>query len=358
MIRTAGIFVLSFLIVMPLCYSQDSITERKTKKIKILPVPALGYSPETKFYFGAVALFQMNFYQDSLTRTSNAKVELNYTMRKQFIAEAEWNYFFKEEKWFTNGILHFSKFPDLYYGIGPNTINTNELNYQSNRAKIDLNLLRQVSKGHFLGGGLKYVDYWDVASLTDMIIPFQELIDARALGLQLQYLIDKRNSILTPTNGYYMRFYNAELSTANGVYAQFSLDLRKYHTLGKKKNHTFSGRAYTVLNTSNAPFFDIALLGGDKLVRGYYFGRFRDLSLSTVQMEYRYTLYKWFGLSGFAGISTLYHNTETFGTYIRPNAGVGLRIKVDKNENTNLRFDYAIGNDGQSGFYVSFGESF
>lgn len=40
------------------------------------------------------------------------------------------------------------------------------------------------------------------------------------------------------------------------------------------------------------------------------------------------------------------------------NAGTGLRLLVDKNEGTNLRIDYAIGAQNQSGFYISFGESF
>lgn len=42
----------------------------------------------------------------------------------------------------------------------------------------------------------------------------------------------------------------------------------------------------------------------------------------------------------------------------KPNAGVGLRFLVDKSEGTNLRIDYAIGAHNQSGFYISFGESF
>jgi hypothetical protein len=42
----------------------------------------------------------------------------------------------------------------------------------------------------------------------------------------------------------------------------------------------------------------------------------------------------------------------------KPNGGLGLRILVDKSENTNLRLDYAVGSGGQDGFYVAFGESF
>jgi hypothetical protein len=40
------------------------------------------------------------------------------------------------------------------------------------------------------------------------------------------------------------------------------------------------------------------------------------------------------------------------------NAGMGLRFLVDKQDRTNLRFDYAVGQDGNRGFYFSFGESF
>jgi hypothetical protein len=35
-----------------------------------------------------------------------------------------------------------------------------------------------------------------------------------------------------------------------------------------------------------------------------------------------------------------------------------LRFLVDKKEGTNLRFDNAIGSGKNSGFYISFGESF
>jgi hypothetical protein len=42
----------------------------------------------------------------------------------------------------------------------------------------------------------------------------------------------------------------------------------------------------------------------------------------------------------------------------KPNAGFGFRFLVDKKENTNLRIDYAVGAQNQSGFYISFGESF
>ena len=121
-------------------FAQDST---KVKKVKVLPVPAFGYSPETRTYVGAVTLFTLDFYPDTITRISNAKVEFNYTWNKQVIAEIGWNYFFREEKWFTKGLIHFSKYPDLYYGIGTNTPDSNELVFSTNRLVIDLQGLKR-----------------------------------------------------------------------------------------------------------------------------------------------------------------------------------------------------------------------
>jgi hypothetical protein len=135
--------------------------------------------------------------------------------------------------------------------------------------------------------------------------------------------------------------------------------VRRYYRLGEKQNQTIAGRFYqsSVLNTP--PFYDYSLMGGDKLVRGYYFGRYRDKNLSSLQFEYRTNLLWKFGLATFGGVSSVYPGlTSVAKITIRPNFGVGLRFLVDKKENTSLRFDYAVGSNDQSGFYVSFGESF
>jgi len=131
----------TFLLMSLSSIGQDSI---RVKKIKILPVPAIGYSPETKTYVGAVTLFTINMYRDSLTRTSNAKFEINYTWNKQVILESEWNYFFREEKWFTKGRIHYSKYPDLYYGIGSNTSESDKVSFDSRRFIFEASLLKNI----------------------------------------------------------------------------------------------------------------------------------------------------------------------------------------------------------------------
>jgi hypothetical protein len=39
-------------------------------------------------------------------------------------------------------------------------------------------------------------------------------------------------------------------------------------------------------------------------------------------------------------------------------AGVGLRLKLNKSSRTNICFDYAIGSQGSSGFYMNVQEIF
>ena len=142
-------------------------------------------------------------------------------------------------------------------------------------------------------------------------------------------------------------------------YSITTLDIRKYFEFGKGDNQTLAGRIYHSTVWGKPPFYDYAEIGGDKYTRGYYQGRFRDKNISIVQLEYRNHLFWRIGLAAFGGISVIYKTPDFIKKEsFKPNAGAGIRFLVDKSENTNLRFDYAIGDDSQSGFYISFGESF
>lgn len=333
--------------------SKDDTT--KVRKVKVLPVPAFGYSPETRAYIGAVALFTLDFYQDSLSRTSNAKLEFNYTWNKQSILEAKWNYFFREEKWFTSGDVLYSKYPDLYYGIGPNSQDSNEVTFNSNRFMFKATGLKKIKKDIFAGLGARYIQYSNV--YTDSITDFDEIIANDIFEVSAIAAMDSRNNLLNTTTGHY-----ASLSIGYNIgsvndYVKTILDLRKYFTW--KDKYTLALRFLNEFNSKPPSFYDNAFMGGDQNARGYYYGRYRDNNATTLQVETRIDLFWRIDLAVFGGASAVYSSFSTLGnSIIAPNYGIGLRILADKAENINLRFDYARGIDGQSGFYVSFGESF
>jgi len=158
-IRFKTYALLHLFFISSILYASDTI---KSEKIKVLPVPAFGYSPETRTYIGAVALFTVDLYRDSVTRSSNAKLEFNYSWNKQVIFDSEWNYFFREEKWFTKGRFHYSKYPDYYYGIGENTTDSNKLTYNSNRFIVEVHGLKGVGRKLFMGLNVKYINFQNI----------------------------------------------------------------------------------------------------------------------------------------------------------------------------------------------------
>ena len=328
--------------------AQDSI-----KKVKILPVPTVGYSPETKTYLGAVTLFTLDFYQDSVTRTSNAKFEFNYTWNRQLILEAEWNYFFREEKWFTKGRLHYSEYPDFYYGVGSETPESNKLLYQSNRIIFEANILKMAGSKFFIGPNVKYIKYYNVSYTS--VLSFPELSDHSTFGIGITLLKDSRDNLLTPRKGIYLNI-NSGYNFSDHNYGEVTVDLRGYKTWCQK--FTWANRLISEFNFGKPPFYDFAFLGGDKYVRGYSYGRYRDKNLTSWQTELRFPLVWKFGIAAFGGLSNLYHTGSFNLKNTKTNYGLGVRFLVDKHDRTNLRLDYAIGDGENSGFYISFGESF
>ena len=198
MIKIVCVLILSVILSLNV-RGQDSL-----KKVKILPVPTIGYSPETKTYIGVVSLFTLNLYNDTTTRISNAKLEFNYTWNKQLILETEWNYFFKEENWFTKGKMHYSSYPDFYYGVGTNTPDSNKLLYNSNRIIFEVSALKKVGRKFFTGVNIKYLSYQNVNySGTHS---YSELTDHSTFGVGYTLLRDSRDNLLTPTKGFYFNF--------------------------------------------------------------------------------------------------------------------------------------------------------
>ena len=325
---------------------------KKQKKIKILPVPTFGYEPETKTHIGAVSLFTLDFYQDSMTRTSNAKVEFNYTWMNQIILESEWDYFFKEESWFTNGRLHFSKYPDYYWGIGNQSSEEQQLLFSTNRTIFDINGYKNLGHKVFVGIGTRYLNYKHLSS--DSINPFQELRSSSVFGLRLAGFKDTRNNLLNASTGMYY-FTEIDYNFSQSNYLRFTFDARNYFSISDK--YVFAFRLYNAFNLNTPNFYDYSILGGDDYVRGYFYGRFRDKNLSTLQAEIRVPIIWRIGLAFIGGASSIYNDFSSIQN-IRPNYGGGLRILIDKEDDVNLRFDYVLGSKGHSGFYVSFGESF
>ncbi len=326
-----------------------------SSKINILAVPILGYEPETRGHFGAVALLSFDLNSGTDLRSSVAKTKLQYTLNKQLISEVEWDIFFREEKWFSSGQIHFSKYPDFYYGIGPNTSKDSELSYQSNRFSVDVRVLKKLRDNFFGGINTGYTRYSNF-KFSEENIKFGELKNSDNYHFGITGLLDTRNSILNATEGLYL-LAEAGFHFSESNYSSLLLDFRTYHRW--RDRVILAGRMFLDSRFGDPPFFNMAFQGGDQWVRGYLLGRFRDRNLGALQMELRIHLIGRFGFAVFGGMSSLAASADRLITEdLKWNGGAGIRFLIDRENSVNLRIDFALGERGNRGFYVSFGESF
>jgi hypothetical protein len=325
-------------------------SKEKSGRIGVLPLPAIGFSPETRTYVGAVALLTYSPV-DTLVRSSNAKLEFNYSQNRQSIFIAEWNLFSPHERWFIKGRLGYSLYPDQYFGIGVNSPKDGKTGFESTRQIAELSAFLKIRPFWFAGPVLRYIRYSDVKALTNARV-YPELRDAEIQGLGVALLVDSRNSLLRPESG---RYFFTQF-VVHQFHERFQADARTYHRLGKA---TWANRLYLEQVWGSAPFFDLALYGGDAIVRGFFFGRYRAAQLSTLQTECRLEVYRKWGCTFFGGLGSLgQHPADISSLSLKWNTGIGIRFVVDPKEQTHLRLDYAIGSQGNSGFYISFGEAF
>jgi outer membrane protein assembly factor BamA len=334
-----------------------------TRKVGVLPLPAFGYSPETRWYAGAVVLLTARLHQDALTRTSNFKVEGNYTQNKQLILSSEWNVFSKADRLFFSGEAAYLKFPENFYGIGNRTTEAMEENYDSKRIEFNATLLRRLPEYWYLGPRYQLQHMYAIVPSPEGILENSDVPGSEggtSSGAGLAIAFDNRRNILNPQQGAYALLAVTSFHKtfgSNFQFTSFELDLRKYIPLPWR--HLLAMQGYGVFNSGNPPFRMMGLLGSDSDMRGYYRGRFRDRQYMAFQAEYRFPILWRIGGTAFGGAGDVAPQLRAFELQeFKPSYGLGLRFLIDRQENINLRFDYAVGKDGANGFYVSFGEAF
>ena len=128
------------------------------------------------------------------------------------------------------------------------------------------------------------------------------------------------------------------------------------HDVAKGKKTILALEGTAVITMGNAPFFNMAQLGGTRRLRGYFEGKFRDKHLLLAQAELRQEGFGRFGGVAFAGMGTVFGSAGESLEW-RPNGGIGLRYQLDKKQKLNIRADYGFGVKSQ-GFYLTFGEAF
>lgn len=317
--------------------------------------------------FGALAVPQFKIgAADQETRSSSIMTSAIYTTKSQILVSVLPDIILAGESWVFKGNYFVNYFPESYWGVGPLTTDSDELTTLYTQIHLEQNALRKVRSGFFAGPYLRWSKLYNLKfeNTEGERVAIPGDIDANkniAAGIGWITRWDRRNSNMTPTNNHYLQFSvlrNPSWLGSSRSFTLYELDARKYVPLSSNDRSILALQGLFQLNSGDPPFNDLAMIGGDRINRGYYSGRYRDQNSAQLQAELRQHAVGRFGFTIFAGTGEVWNRFDAFSLQnYKWTAGTGLRFNINKEDPTNIRIDFGVSKESV-GFYLQFGEAF
>jgi hypothetical protein len=323
--------------------------------------PYVYYTPETDWAFGGTAIVTFRPGGDTLLNPSSLTLDAYYTIKKQFKCSITPEIYLSENRYLLSGSIGYGKIADRYWGMGPLTGESDSTEYVKGMFQVQMRgeilLLEQLKCGVLMD----FERVWMIDRKWNPFLrgrntPGSEGATSCGAGIAISW--DSRDNIFFPSRG---SFHQIEYTAFGGflggdyAYQRMLLDLRTFLPLGK---HIIGFQLYGMAVGGTPPFWRLALLGGDYIMRGYYLGRYRDNVTIASQAEYRVMILGPFGAAAFLGVGGVAHRPGEFRLdQIKPSYGAGLRYMLDRREKLTLRVDAGFGS-GTSGIYFDIREAF
>lgn len=342
-------------------------------------MPLITYSPETSLRLGllGIYIFRLPTAKPG-TLLSSIRAPFSYTLENQIKLKLSYEIFLDDNKRIFSGFIQWQKFPLLFYGIGPNSLEINEELYTNQNFAFNFGMLKKIGAKTYFGGQVAWqkfnvIDKKELGLLTqDGLIPGNNGGIVAGTGISFRY--DNRDNNVNAGRGPYVETLITtyqKIFSSNFEFTKLTVDARHFIHLFQK--HVVAFQMLFENNWGNPGFEDLALLGGDVMMRGHYQGRFRDKSFWAVQTEYRLPFNRpdWFadnvnklsfwkrgGIVGFAGLGAVAPDLSSFKPdEIKYSIGFGFRFLVMPDERMNVRLDFGFGTQ-QPGFYFNLREAF
>ncbi|MEM6299315.1 MAG: BamA/TamA family outer membrane protein, partial [Bacteroidota bacterium] len=229
--------------------------------------------------------------------------------------------------------------------------------------------LRKIKGSFYVGLELDYNRLSNVNFIERTQEPFTRPVGNEGstnYGLGLGFVFDQRHNILNARKGAFIEtgfLHYDEAWGSDFSYTNYFLDARYYHPTAKNQVLAYQFFANLVPEDrgSEVPFNQLALMGGESLMRGYYLGRYRDNVLLATQAEYRFLPFpfsKRFGATVFASVGGVSPSVREIdlGDWVAA-GGAGLRVLLFPGKDIFSRFDVAVTGEG-IGYYLFIGEAF
>ena len=335
-------------------------------KPKILLYPVIAYSPETSLELGFSGLYLYYAKGDYKTnRLSEVQLFSFATLNRQYGAWFDHFLYSDKDRWFFLGRLRFQRFPLYYYGVGIDTKKEDETILNADYTLIKERVLRKIMNNFFIGLEVDYQRLYNVEFADEAEHPHGNLRGAYGstnFGLGLGLVFDSRKNALNVRDGIFAELGYLHYDPTFGSRYQFNSIVSDFRFFKKiREKQVLAIQAVGIFQNGDVPFNQLALVGGESLMRGYYTGRFRDKNYTAFQAEYRWLPFKWskrFGATIFTSIGSVAEEPSMLAEKRwMPAGGAGLRFLVFPKKDIFIRADIAFTPEGR-GFYLYTGEAF
>lgn len=342
----------------------DKFNQKMEAFFKWAPAPIITYSTEAGNTFG---LAKFNLFRpskkDSISKPSKLAEVVTFSTKGRVNISISNDLILKENKYMILSYFNYKKTPEYILGIG-NDVSVDDVEQVTqNRLKFSTAAMRRVKENYYAGISLDISDYYGIETDSNSFLirdGVSGLHGGTDIGVGVAGALDSRDNrynaykgaLLLTTITFYPKFLGSRYEFTS-VY----IDARKYFNIWRKT--VLAIQATTTYTSGDVPFYDLALMGGEDRMRGYYKGALRDKVLFDTQVEYRIPIWNIFGIATWVAtgrVADSYKNMSLDGFWL--SFGGGVRIRVDSKNNTNLRFDMGFGPNGVSGFYFNFAEAF
>lgn len=357
------------LIAGPRGWAQEPEAGPPAYKRKLTVLPFVTYSPETKWQFGAGGGLQFKWpsaVRDSATRPSYLFTAGSITTKEQWTAGTEASLYLPGNRWWFNLRLNGAYFPLVYYGIGPRALRADTNRMDNRLIRVEVKALRRAAGDFSVGPYYRLHSFFDVdwqypARISPSLAGGYGGVSS-GIGLSLQ--LDARNSTTTPTRGHLLQadyLRNAGLLGSDFDYDYLLLDAR-YYVPARKGRDVLALNLYGEFNGAEVPIQAMSMLSNytsQELMRGVYYGRYRDRHELVAQADYRGHLKGRLGYVLFGSAGNVFGSPGTELTdRVKLTYGAGLRFNMNKADPLNLRVDFTLTNFGESGVTFGAAETF
>lgn len=270
-------------------------------------------------------------------------------------------------EWFFLGRLRYQSFPLLYYGIGPNSPSDYLARIDANLLQIRERVLREIYQNLYVGAQLDFqrLSAVQFVPFSDELLKLPSGSEGSAnLGFGVGVVYDTRHNVLNVREGLFSELAMIQYENWWGSDYSFTSvfsDTRIYKAVNSRDVLAF--QFLGAFNFGEVPFNQLALLGGESMMRGYYLGRYRDKNQLASQLEYRFLplplgFTNRIGAVAFGGAGTVFNKQEGLSLHeLVFSGGAGLRFLLFPKRDIYTRLDVAFTKEG-SGIYVFIGEAF